>query len=325
MPARARRPLRTARAVALAGLLAVAGAGCGRAGGLTSAGATPTAISPQKLWPGLRPAASPAWPYDEAETEVVKGVPVPGDDIRAVDPVAVVRAEIAAHPGDYRGAKAPYRNTATRLGDCATGPTPGADGTAGTAGTGASPGAGAGATRCPLLKAYYRDLTGDGRADMTLGFRLPPTNQTAVRVYTVEGHRLVQVMANDDAVLGVEIAGRSVIIRSPAGISGYEYRTTWNWDPEQRAMVFNRDEFLRTGRRRVSPQPSASRSAAPSASRSAGASASVSDSASPRPAGADSTAPNSSAALAPMAASTPSTATSATSAASALPAAAGVR
>lgn len=39
----------------------------------------------------------------------------------------------------------------------------------------------------PLLKAYYRDLTGDGHPDLTLGFRLLPGNQTAVRVYTVEG------------------------------------------------------------------------------------------------------------------------------------------
>ncbi|MEU6478423.1 hypothetical protein ABZ858_16310 [Streptomyces sp. NPDC047017] len=217
------RPLRV---VAVVALVLGAAAGCGDAGGLRAAGTTPTAVSPARLWPSLRPAASPAWPYDEVQIATVKGITAPGDDIREVDPVAVVRAEIAAHPSDYKGAKAPYRDTAAALAKCGQGPGRGA---------------------CPVLRPYYRDLTGDGRDDMTLGFRLPPTNQTAVRVYTFEGHRLVQVFANDDAVTGVELAGRTVIIRSPAGIAGYEYRTTWSWDPEQRAMVFSRDEFLRIG------------------------------------------------------------------------------
>jgi hypothetical protein len=215
--------------VALVALLLATLAGCGDAGDLRGAGPTPTAISPARLWPSLQPAASPAWPYDEVQIETVKGVTAPGDDIHKVDPVAVVRAEVAAHPDDYKGAGAPYRETAARLADC---------------------GAGRDRKLCPVMQPYYRDLTGDGRDDMALGFRLYPTNQTAVRVYTFEGHRLVQVFANDDAVIGVELAGRAVIIRSPAGIAGYEYRTTWSWDPEQRAMVFSRDEFLRTARHR---------------------------------------------------------------------------
>ncbi|MFE0509501.1 hypothetical protein [Streptomyces sp. NPDC058964] len=247
------RPARTAlRAVAVA-LLAATAAACGDTGGLRGAGATPTAISPVKLWPDLRPASSPAYEYDEGSTEAVKGVTAPGEDIREVDPVAVVRAEIAAHPDDY-GSKGAYHETALRTDEC---------------------GKGTGRGRCPLLKAYYRDLTGDGRDDMTLGFRLFPTNQTAVRVYAFEGHRLVQVMADNDAIIGVELAGRAVIVRSPAGIAGYEYRTTWEWDQSQRAMVFTRDEFLRTGRRKESPAPSTSppasttRSSSPSASPSA--------------------------------------------------------
>ncbi|EYT83932.1 MULTISPECIES: hypothetical protein [unclassified Streptomyces] len=217
---------RPARVTAVVALLLATAAGCGDAGGLRAAGSTETAVSPARLWPSLRPAASPAWPYDEVQIETVKGITAPGDDIREVDPVAVVRAEIAAHPSDYQGAKAPYRDTGARLAGCGAGP---------------------GHGDCPVLRPYYRDLTGDGRDDLTLGFRLYPTNQTAVRVYTFEGHRLVQVFANDDAVIGVELAGRAVIIRSPAGIAGYEYRTSWSWDADQRAMVFTRDEFLRTG------------------------------------------------------------------------------
>ncbi|MER5528394.1 hypothetical protein ABT075_28045 [Streptomyces sp. NPDC002677] len=248
-----RRPVRTALAAAAVALLATAAAGCGDSGGLQKAGATPTAVSPVKLWPDLRPAASPAWPYDEGSAQTVKGVTVPGDDIRGVDPVAVVRAEIASDSADY-GSKGAYHETTNRMKECAAG--------------------GAGA-RCPLLKPYYRDLTGDGRDELTLGFRLYPTNQTALRVYTVEQHRLVQVLEDNDAIIGVELAGRTVIVRSPAGITGYEYRTTWAWDPEQKAMVFSRDEFLRTGKARHSrtPAPSAPVSAPLSPAASGAASA----------------------------------------------------
>ncbi|WP_333772345.1 hypothetical protein [Streptomyces sp. IBSBF 3136] len=248
----ARRPVRTAVVAAAVVLLSVTAAACGDAGGLEGAGTTPTAVRPARLWPDLRPASSPAYAYDEGSTETVKKVAVPGDDIRKVDPVDVVRAEFAAHPSDY-GSKGAYHATVDRMKECAPG---------------------GNRARCPLLKAYYRDLTGDGRADMTLGFRLYPTNQTAVRVYAVEKHRLVQVLADNDAILGVELAGRAVIVRSAAGISGYEYRTTWTWDPERRAMVFSRDEFLRTGRGRHShaPSPSATPGASPPASATDGAS-----------------------------------------------------
>ncbi|MDX2595307.1 hypothetical protein PV343_24115 [Streptomyces sp. WI03-4A] len=257
----ARRPVRAAVVAAAVALLSVMAVACGDAGGLEGAGATPTAVSPARLWPDLRPASSPAYAYDEGSTEIVKGVAVPDDDIRKVDPVDVVRAEFAAHPSDY-GSKGTYHATVDRMKECAPG---------------------GNRARCPLLKAYYRDLTGDGRADMTLGFRLYPTNQTAVRVYAVDKHRLVQVLADNDAILGVELAGRAVIVRSAAGITGYEYRTTWTWDPERRAMVFSRDEFLRTGRGRHShaPSPSATAGVSPSASDTAGASSSATAGASP--------------------------------------------
>ncbi|MGW4442912.1 hypothetical protein [Streptomyces sp. NPDC004682] len=236
MSDRRRRSARGVRAVGLVAVLAAGLGGCGDSGGLLADGPASVAVGPATLWPDLRPASSPAYPYDVASRETVEGIRVPGDGIRAVDPVAVVTAELAAHPDDY-GSKGAYHATVDRMKDCA-------DGTRN--------------PKCPLLKAYYRDLTGDGRVDLTLGFRLRPTNQTAVRVYTVEGHALVRVLSDNDAITGVELAGRSVIVRSPAEISGYEYRTTWAWDAEQRAMVFTRDEFLRTGGGTAAPGPSAS-------------------------------------------------------------------
>lgn len=234
-------PSRPASRAAVGGAAAVAVAlllsGCGDSGGLVSAGTTPTASGPTRLWPGEPPATSPAYDYGEAEKEAIKGIRAPGDDIHKVDPVAVVRAEIAAHPDVYSGFSALYYGTTRRMADC---------GESGDRG------------KCPVLKAYYRDLTGDGRDDMVLGFRLLPGNQTAVRMYTFQEDRLVQVLASDDAVIGVELAGRAVIIRSPAGIVGYEYRTQWTWDEDQLSMLLTRDEILR-----VDGKHTPSRSASP--------------------------------------------------------------
>ncbi|MET9683943.1 hypothetical protein [Streptomyces coeruleorubidus] len=243
-----RSPGRVARRAAAVALLLAAAVGCGDAGGLEGAGATATAVGPARLWPELTPASSPAFEIGEVNTEVVKGVKVPGDDIRRVDPVGVVRAEMAASPGDYDGDKAPYRDTNRRMADCGKGPEHG---------------------RCPVLRPYYRDLTGDGRDDLTLGFRLLPGKTTAVRVYTVDKHRLVQVMAWEDALSGVELAGRSLVIRSPSEVAGYEYRLQWTWDRDQRAMLLTQDEMLRTGPRKPSRYPSATPSASPSLSPSA--------------------------------------------------------
>ncbi|MFI5824859.1 hypothetical protein ACIA8I_38130 [Streptomyces rishiriensis] len=229
-------PGRPVLAAAVAVLLASAAVGCGDAGELQGAGATPTAISPDRLWPDLTPASRPAFDIGEVDTEVVKGITVPDGDIRKVDPVAVVAKEIAEHPGDY--GQGSYGETARRMADCGK--------------------SGAQGTRCPVLKAYYRDLTGDGHADLTLGFRQLPGNLTAVRVYTVRKNRLVKVMAYEDAVSGVELAGRSVIIRAPSEVAGYEYRLQWTWDQQQQAMLLTHDEMLRTGGRKRSPRPSAS-------------------------------------------------------------------
>ena len=61
-------------------------------------------------------------------------------------------------------------------------------------------------------------------------------------------------MAYEDAVSGVELAGRSVIIRAPSEVAGYEYRLQWTWDPQQQAMLLTHDEMLRTGGRKHYPR-----------------------------------------------------------------------
>lgn len=112
----ARRAPRTTRALAAVALLLAAASGCGDAGDLVGAGSTPTAISPDRLWPQLTPASSPAFKIGEVDSRVVAGVSVPGDDIRQVDPVALVRAEIKEDAGSY--ANGGYVETARRMADC---------------------------------------------------------------------------------------------------------------------------------------------------------------------------------------------------------------
>ncbi|MFD4409519.1 hypothetical protein [Streptomyces sp. NPDC058476] len=235
----ASRPSRRARALgaAVVAVLAAALAGCGDSGDLRAAGATPTAIGPTRLWPQLPPASTPALDYGEADTETVKGIQSPGDDIHRVDPVAVVRAEVAAHPKDYTGPHAMYAETVQELKECGK--------------------KGALGRKCPILQAYYRDLTGDGKDDLVLGIRFP-ADQLAVRVYTFMHHRLVQVMGTSDRVVSVELAGRDVIIRSPSTLPGYEFRTVWTWDPHQNAMLATRDEILRVGTASHPPTPAPS-------------------------------------------------------------------
>ncbi|MCM8554560.1 hypothetical protein [Streptomyces sp. STCH 565 A] len=268
LPSRRGRPARVTAFAALLLVTAAAGAlaGCGDTGGLRDAGATAAARSPARLWPGLPPASSPAYDIGEVEHARVEGVAVPGGDIRGADPVAAVRAEIAAHPDDYAGTGARYHETSARMADCGTENPEDTGDAEDTARDG-----------CPVLRPYYRDLTGDGRPEMALGFRLLPGRLTAVRVYTVEKDRLVRVMSYDDAVSAVELAGRAVVVRSPSEVAGYEYRLQWTWDADQRAMLLTSDEMLRaddggdgddgghTGR----PSPSASPSPSPSSPSSA--------------------------------------------------------
>lgn len=230
--------VRTALGLAATALLL---AGCGDSGALRSAGPTAIAVGPERLWPRLPPASTPALDYGEADTEAVEGVTAPGDDIHRVNPVDVVRAEVAAHPDAYAGPNAMYARTRDQLGDC------GKKGDQG--------------RQCPVLRAYYRDLTGDGKDDMVLGIRFPG-DQLAVRVYTFENHKLMRVMGTADSVISVELAGREVIIRSPSTLPGYEFRTVWSWDPHQHAMLAAQDEIVRTGTtslsRPASPVPSES-------------------------------------------------------------------
>ncbi|MFG2145752.1 hypothetical protein ACGFRG_16335 [Streptomyces sp. NPDC048696] len=224
-----RRPAAAALALLAGGAVTLLLSGCGNAGGLQGAGPTQTAVGPVQLWPDLpKPTATPQ-DYGESQTERVPGIKVPGGDVHNLDPVAVVQAEVRAHPDQYTGADGLYEETVRQLTQCRSKP-----------------------KSCPVLKAYFRDLTGDGRDEMILGIKMPE-QQLAVRCYTPDKNgTLTRIMSTSDQLIGVELAGRDVILHSvSAGIPGYEYRTAWSWDDHQRAMLPTRDEIIR-----VEPQHS---------------------------------------------------------------------
>lgn len=222
MRARAVRLIRAAAVPAAVLFGALALAGCGNQGDLKSAGPTPTAIGPVRLWPDLPPATNPPIDYGESDTERVPGIDVRDNDVHAVDAVAVVQAEIRAHGDARSGADGLYEETVRAIGRCATD-----------------------RAHCPVLAPYYRDLTGNGRDELIVGIRMPD-QQLGVRVYLAENGGLTRIMSTVDQVVSVEMAGRDLIMRvSSAGIPGYEYRTAWSWDEQQRTMLPARDEIVR--------------------------------------------------------------------------------
>ncbi|GAA2411153.1 lipoprotein [Streptomyces pulveraceus] len=219
------RPLRRVRCRAAAALGAVVGAvlltGCGNGGGLRSAGPTPVAVGPARLWPELPPASAAPYDYGEGETARIPGIKVPDGDVHRLDPVAVVRAGLRARPNRSSGTADLPADTVRKINACRTEP-----------------------AACPVLRPYFRDLTGDGRDDLVLGIRLAD-HQLSVRVYMPEAGGLTRILSTSDAVISVELAGRDLIMRVPSAITGYEYRTAWSWDARQRAMLPTQDEIQR--------------------------------------------------------------------------------
>ncbi|MEV8531013.1 hypothetical protein [Streptomyces sp. NPDC051211] len=218
-------------------LLLLTGCGTGT-GGLASAGPTPTANGPVHLWPGRQGASVlPADPGG-APPEYVRDLPpVTGQNVHQVDPVALVQAELKAHGDQVLGPDGMPQETADAIRACKPG-------------SGPSEESGA----CPVLKPYYRDLTGNGRDELIVGIEFPGReHMMSVRVYTADPDgRLNRIMATTQSVISVELAGRDLIVRMPSGNPGYELATAWSYDDKQRTMLQTREQITRV------PAPGAS-------------------------------------------------------------------
>ena len=88
----------------------------------------------------LPPASAAPYDYGEGTTARIPGITVPHDDVRALDPVAVVQADLMATTSRSSGSDELPADTVRRITACRTAP-----------------------AACPVLQPYYRDLTGDGQ------------------------------------------------------------------------------------------------------------------------------------------------------------------
>ncbi|MFK0294635.1 hypothetical protein ACIQU6_29765 [Streptomyces sp. NPDC090442] len=218
----------TATVAALAACAAWLLTGCGTPGEAHSAGPAPTASAPVRLWPGQKSATTPPVEPGPQAGERVPGIPArPDGNIHALSALDIVRAEIEARPHTYSGADGMDDDTARKILAC-TEPGP----------------------NCPLRVPQYHDLTGNGRDDLVVGFDMAE-GSVGLRAYTLdaEGH-LIRILATSDVPFSVEVAGRELIVRSPAQLAGYETRYVWAWDAALHSMRLARQEI-----RKIHPTP----------------------------------------------------------------------
>ncbi|KPI05660.1 hypothetical protein OV450_3978 [Actinobacteria bacterium OV450] len=220
-------------------------AGCGDTGGLVGAGPTPTASGPVHLWPERKGASVPPAEPGGAPPEYVPGLaPVHDQNVHEVDPLALVQAELRAHPGADVGPDGMPPETVAAVEACGKEGRPPKD--------------------CPVLAPYYRDLTGNGRDELVVGIEMPD-RMMSVRAYTADADgRLNRIMATTQTLVAVELAGRDVILRMPSGNPGYELITAWSWDEKQRTMLPTREQIVRLPGAAQSPSAPASQPPGPS-------------------------------------------------------------
>ncbi|MFI5667382.1 hypothetical protein [Streptomyces sp. NPDC051704] len=212
-------------------------AACGDTGGPVGAGPTPTASGPVHLWPERTGASVPPAEPGGAPPEYVQGLaPVTGQNVHQVDPVALVQAELAAHPDADVGPDGMPAETVAAVKACGR--------------------AGQPREKCPVLAPYYRDLTGNGLDELVVGIEMPD-RMMSVRAYTADPDgRLNRIMATTQTLVTVELAGQDVILRMPSGNPGYELITAWSWDEKQRTMLPTREQIVRLPGTAQSPSAS---------------------------------------------------------------------
>ncbi|GAB2583177.1 lipoprotein [Streptomyces capparidis] len=216
----------------LAAAAVLLAAGCAGQGQLRSAGETPEAVAPTRLWPDVTPAPPPEAGQD---TPAARPSPVPGlgrttqRGLEAMDPVAVLRADLGAgrsgsgpggpgRPGppggEQRGPEAALawdRVTADRVAHCPR--------------------------RCPVRPAVRHDLTGDGSPELVVGVDLP-SGRLGLRVYTLSDGRVTRILSTVEVSSVVEVSDQQLMLRAPAEARGYESVTVYGWEGPDRGMVY---------------------------------------------------------------------------------------
>ncbi|MFG3114319.1 hypothetical protein ACGF4C_07985 [Streptomyces sp. NPDC048197] len=195
-------------------------AGCtGATGEPRSAGAAPVASAPARLWPDRAPAPQP--PPDKTGQDgpsPLPGLPrVPSGNIRRLDPLDVVRAQIA----DDARHDAPAFDKATerRIQQCGDKP-----------------------QHCPVRAPEYQDLTHDGKDELIVGIE-GAEHTLAVWAYMLRGGVVNRILDTAGTPLSVEVSDGDVIMREPTGSPGYEMRTVHAWDERRQTMEIRTMEF----------------------------------------------------------------------------------
>ncbi|MDJ0380698.1 hypothetical protein [Streptomyces sp. G-G2] len=215
--------MRSPRACALpvlAALLAVT-AGCAEAGGLRSRGALGVVHAPSALWKDHRP-APPEAGQTPGKAAVVPGLaPVPGRDMRGVDALAVVRADLtAAARQDGGTGRLVDPRAVRRLALCTREAGGGPD--------------------CPLRPGVLHDLTGNGKQELIAALDIDG-RLSELRVYTVQDDgRIARVLSRRGVLEGVEVAAEHLAVREPTSDPKYVAVSDYVWEPAAGMMSLSR-------------------------------------------------------------------------------------
>ncbi|MFI6683783.1 hypothetical protein [Streptomyces sp. NPDC050485] len=187
-------------------------AGCADVEGLHRDGAAASVSPPEPLWPRILP--SPPGPEQQrGRPFAVPGVPeVHSGDMRDADPLAVVKADLAAAEREDRGnGWLVDRRAADRVVHCAR------------------------AADCGIREPVLRDLTGDGRAELITAVDIDGRT-SEMRVYHVVDSVVTRVFSRRAVLEGVELAAGHLAIREPTSNDMFVYVAHYGWDGRMMAL-----------------------------------------------------------------------------------------
>ncbi|KAA6221241.1 hypothetical protein CP973_03950 [Streptomyces albofaciens JCM 4342] len=194
--------------------------GCAATGDPKSAGRTPAASAPERVWTGSKPPEPLGPPNSAGRPMPLRALPrVPSGDIHQVAPLTIARG--AAEPMD------PSDDTAKKIKECrAIGQRP-----------------------CAVQAPRYRDLNGDGKDDLLLAVDTGGS-WVSLWAFTVKDGVLTQILGVSNRVRSVELAGRDVIAWEPVEAGGYDMRRIFSWDERLQAMNERVTEYVESSPRK---------------------------------------------------------------------------